>query len=61
MDIKTKLWPRGKNSYATTIPQNILVLRNVDVSKPVNVVWSADLKTGKFTVEFEEGGESEDA
>ena len=55
MNIKTKLWPRGKNSHATTIPREILLLRDVDVSKPVNVVWSADLKAGKFTVEFEVG------
>lgn len=57
MDIKTKLWPRGKNSFATTIPQNILLLRNIDVTKPVKVVWSVDLKTGKFTVDFEDGEE----
>lgn len=54
MKIKTKIWKRGQNSYATTIPQNILLLRNIDVDKPVNVLWSVDLKTGKFTVEFEE-------
>lgn len=60
MDIKTKLWKRGQNSFATTVPQNILLLRNVDVSEPVNIVWSVDLGTGKFTVEFEEG-KSEDA
>ena len=54
MKIKTKIWKRGQNSFATTIPQNILLLRNIDTSKPVNVLWSIDLKTGKFTVEFEE-------
>lgn len=54
MKIKTKIWKRGQNSYATTIPQNLLLLRDIDVSKPVNVLWSIDLKSGKFTVEFEE-------
>ena len=54
MEIKTKLWKRGQNSFATTVPQNLLLLRNVDVSKSVNAVWSVDLKTGKFTLEFEE-------
>lgn len=54
MEIKTKMWKRGQNSYATTIPQNILLLRNIDTSKPVNVLWSIDLKSGKYNVEFEE-------
>ena len=55
MKIRTKIWKRGQNSFATTIPQTVLLLRNVDTSKPVNVFWSIDLKSGKFTVEFEEG------
>ena len=55
MKIRTKIWKRGQNSFATTIPQTVLMLRNVDVGKPVNVFWSIDLKSGKFTVEFEEG------
>ena len=54
MEIKTKLWKRGQNSFASTIPQNLLLLRNVDVSKKVSAVWSIDLKTGEFTLEFEE-------
>ena len=57
MEIKTKLWKRGQNSFATTIPQTVLLLRDIDTSKPVNVLWSIDLKSGKFTVEFEEGKE----
>ena len=57
MRIKTKLWKRGNNSYATTIPQSVLLLKNVDVEKPVKIVWSVDLKSGKFTIDFEEGDE----
>ena len=54
MKIRTKLWKRGQNSFATTIPQILLLLRNVDMSKRVYAVWSIDLKTGKFTLEVEE-------
>ena len=54
MKLRTKLWKRSKQSWATTVPQNILLLANVNVDVPINVLWDIDIKTGKFTVQFTE-------
>ena len=54
MKLRTKLWKRSKQSWATTVPQNILLLANVNVDVPINVLWDIDIKTGTFTVQFTE-------
>lgn len=54
MKLRTKLWKRSKQSWATTVPQSILLLANVNVDVPINVLWDIDIKTRKFTVQFTE-------
>ncbi len=56
MRFKTKLWKRGKMSFATTIPH--IVLLNLDPgSNKYRVVWEYDEKIGKWTVSMEESEE----
>ena len=56
MRFKTKLWRRGKMSFATTIPH--IVLLNLDPeSKKYRVVWEYDEKIGKWTVSMEKSEE----
>ncbi|MDI6903636.1 MAG: hypothetical protein QMC77_07875 [Methanocellales archaeon] len=49
MKFKTKLWKRGKMSFATTVPH--IVLLNLDPeSKKYNVIWEYDDRSDKWTV-----------
>lgn len=50
----TKLWQRSQNSYATTIPQNILAIKSVPVEEEVEVNWEIDQDSGDVIVSFEE-------
>jgi hypothetical protein len=54
----TKIWRRGRNSFATTIPQNILAIKSVPVEKGATVDWSINPDTGKVELEFR-GAEDE--
>lgn len=54
MKIRTKLWRRSKQSFATTIPESVLMLREVDKEKKYFVNWEIDIKNGNFVVTFEE-------
>lgn len=55
MKFTTKLWQRSQNSYATTVPQNILAIKDVPVEEgDVNVDWSINEETGTVEVEFTE-------
>lgn len=59
IDFGTKLWQRSQNSYATTVPQQILLLK--DVSKENTYVnWSVEAETGRVYVEFETREDSEE-
>ena len=50
---RTKLWKRGKMSFATTIPH--IVHLNLDSEyRKYNVIWGFNEKIGKRTVRFEE-------
>lgn len=49
----TKLWKRSQNSYATTIPQQILLLKNAPTENG-EVVWSVNPDTGKVELSFKE-------
>ena len=53
----TKLWARGQNSWATTIPQNILAIKGVPVEQGATVEWSINPDTGKVELDFEESNE----
>lgn len=48
----TKLWGRGQNSHATTVPQNILAIKGVPVEEEVQVEWRINQDTGAVEVEF---------
>ena len=53
MKFKTKLWKRGKMSFATTVPH--IVLLNLDPeAKDYRVIWEFNEKIGRWTVGFEE-------
>lgn len=52
-EFTTKLWQRSESSYGTTIPQNILAIKNAPVENG-EVVWSINPDTGKVEVEFQE-------
>lgn len=49
----TKLWQRSKNSYATTVPQEILAIKGVAVESETDVKWSINEQTGAVEVRFE--------
>ncbi|WP_124194769.1 hypothetical protein [Natrarchaeobius chitinivorans] len=46
-----KLWQRSQNSYATTVPQEILNIKGVPVDENVEVNWRIN-ETGEVTVSF---------
>ena len=53
MRFGTKLWKRGKMSFATTVPH--IVLLNLDPeSKKYNVIWEFNEKIDKWAVTIEE-------
>ncbi|MFC1691104.1 hypothetical protein ACFL0W_02880 [Nanoarchaeota archaeon] len=52
MKFNTKLWKRSQKSYATTIPQ--IVLLSIDESKEHKVIWEFDKNSGKWTIKLEE-------
>lgn len=54
MKIRTKLWKRSGSSFATTIPESVLMLREVNPDKKYFVNWEIDIKNGNFVVSFEE-------
>lgn len=49
-----KLWKRSQNSYAATVPREILAIKDVPVSSDVQVEWSINPETGRVEVEFTE-------
>jgi len=57
-DFTTKLWQRSQNSYASTIPQEILAIKGAPTGDDARVKWSIDRETGNVEVEFvEENGD----
>ena len=53
MQFTTKLWQRSQNSYASTIPREILAIKGAPVDRGV-VQWSINPETGTVEVKFEE-------
>jgi hypothetical protein len=53
MNLETKLWPRSKRSYGTTIPHQLLFNLNLP-DNDYKVIWEFNEKIGKWTVSFEE-------
>lgn len=54
----TNLWRNGANSFATTVPQDILALRGAPVEN-AEVDWSINQETGNVVVEFKERDRNE--
>jgi hypothetical protein len=50
---ESKLWQRGENSYATTVPQGLLAVRGAPVENG-KVEWSIDQESGNVVAEFKE-------
>lgn len=48
----TKLWKRSQNSYASTIPQNILAVKGAPTGDDAVVHWSINPETGVVEVRF---------
>lgn len=62
IEFTTKLWKRSQNSYASTIPREVLAITNAPTDDNARVKWSistdpdsdADVEV-RFTLESEEG------
>jgi 23S rRNA maturation-related 3'-5' exoribonuclease YhaM len=54
----TKLWQRSQNSYATTIPKEVLAIRGVTTDN-AQVEWHINQETGSLEVEFTQVGEND--
>lgn len=52
-DFTTKLWQRGQNSHASTIPQEILAIKGAPTGDGAIVRWSINPETGTVEVEFD--------
>lgn len=52
INFRTKLWQRSQNSYASTIPKPLLMMRGVGVNDEIEVVWTVN-EDGEIIVEFE--------
>jgi len=50
----TGLWANGENSYATTVPGQILAIKGVNVDQDVEAEWSINQETGAVEVELKE-------
>ncbi|ERJ06627.1 hypothetical protein HLRTI_001333 [Halorhabdus tiamatea SARL4B] len=59
-EFTTKLWQRSPNSYASTIPREILAIKGAPTGDDARVKWSINPDTGKVEVEFAEETEGDD-
>lgn len=50
----TKLWQRSQNSHASTIPREILLVKDAPIGEGAEVRWSLNAETGSVEVEFGE-------
>lgn len=55
----TKLWRRSQNSYATTIPREILAIKGAPTGDDAQVSWSINPETGTVELEFTTTGDEE--
>lgn len=54
IEFSTKLWRRSQNSHATTIPKEILAIKDVPIDEEVEVKWRIDHEnSGDVLVTFE--------
>lgn len=52
-EFTTKLWQRGQNSHASTIPREILAIKGVPTENDVSVKWRINQDSGAVEVRFE--------
>jgi len=50
----TKLWQRSQSSFASTIPSEILAIKNAPTGDDARVKWSINDETGAVEVRFVE-------
>ncbi|KAB1198122.1 MULTISPECIES: hypothetical protein [Haloferax] len=55
---KTKAWPRGQSSVATTIPQPLRMIKGAPPAENLEIHWSVNPDTGAVEVEFVERDEN---
>jgi len=53
-EFETSLWQRSQNSYATTIPKQILAIKGAPTGEDARVKWSIDQETGDVVARFTE-------
>ncbi|MFC7238910.1 hypothetical protein ACFQS4_11855 [Saliphagus sp. GCM10025317] len=51
---KTKAWPRGQSSVASTIPKQIRMIKGAPPAEDLELRWSINPNTGVVEVEFHE-------
>lgn len=51
-EFTTKLWQRSQSSYASTIPREILAIKDAPVGEGAKVHWSINSETGVVEVRF---------
>lgn len=52
----TKLWKRSQSSYGTTVPREILAIKDVPVGENVQLEWTINEHSGVVEVAFEREG-----
>lgn len=57
---KTKAWPRGQSSVASTVPKQIRMIKGAPPAEDLELRWSINPDTGAVEVEFHEREEDED-
>ena len=58
-NFETKLWQRSQNSYASTIPREVLLVKSAPTGDDARVRWSVEQDTGRVYVEFTEADETD--
>lgn len=51
-EFQTQLWQRSQNSYASTIPQQILAIKGAPTGESAVVKWRIDPESGDVIVRF---------
>lgn len=57
---KTKAWPRGQSSVASTIPKQIRMIKDAPPAEDLELRWGINPDTGAVEVEFHEREEADE-
>lgn len=57
---KTKAWPRGQSSVASTVPKQIRMIKGAPPAEDLELRWSINPNTGVVEVEFHEREEGDE-